>query len=87
MADKFSPTFDRVESQARKAVAVTPSDATVLDITKAVYVGGAGNLAVIMADDTAAVTFTGVAAGTVLPIRVQKVMATNTTATSVVAIF
>ena len=87
MADKFSPTFDRVESPARKAVAVTPSDATVLDITKAVYVGGAGNLAVIMADDTAAVTFTGVAAGTVLPIRVQKVMATNTTATSVVAIF
>lgn len=70
---------------AYRAAAVTASDATILPVTRAIWVGGAGNLAVIMAGDTAAVTITGVAAGTLLPIQVTKVMSTNTTATSITA--
>ena len=68
------------------AVAVTKSDTTVLTATRGIYVGGAGNLAVTMMDDTV-VTFTGVPAGTFLPIRATKVMSTNTTATAIVALY
>jgi hypothetical protein len=72
-------------SPAVKAVAVTPSDATELRF-KALYVGGAGNVALIPKDGSAAVTFTGVTAGSILPVEGTKVMATNTTATAIVAL-
>lgn len=72
---------------AWKGAAVTKSDATVLPPTRAVYVGGAGDLAVIFVGDTAAVTLSSVPAGTLLPIQVNKVMSTNTTATNIVALY
>lgn len=65
---------------------VTASDSTVLETTRAIWVGGAGDLAVIFEDDTTAVTLSGVPAGTLLPFSVKKVMSTNTTATNIVAI-
>lgn len=75
-------------SSAWKAIAVTKSDSTVLpDGVRAVWVGGAGDVAVIMSGDTAAVTLAAVPAGTLLPIQVSKVMSTNTTATSIVALY
>lgn len=74
-------------ASATKGAAVTASDSTTLTPTRAVYVGGAGNLAVLFAGDAAAVTLTGVAAGTLLPIQVTKVMSTNTTATSITALW
>ena len=72
---------------ARQFVAITPSNTTDLDgLTKAVYVGGAGNLVAV--DWTGATcTFTGVLAGTVLPIRVRRINSTSTTATNLVALF
>ena len=66
------------------AVAVTPSDATVI-VGKAIYVGGAGNVAVTTAAG-GVVTFIAPPVGTVIPIAFTKVMATNTTATSLVAL-
>jgi hypothetical protein len=77
------------------AAAVTKDDANDLATapTRGLYVGGTGNVAVIMAADNTsggagtAVTFSGVAAGTVLPIRVRRVMSTNTTATGIVALY
>lgn len=74
-------------ASAFRAAAVTKSDATVLPSTRGIYVGGAGDVAVIMAGDTAAVTFSAVAAGTFMPIQVTKVMSTNTTATLMVALW
>lgn len=72
---------------ARQFVAITPSNSTDLDaLTKAVYVGGAGNLvAVDWAGNTC--TFTGVLAGTVLPIRVRRINSTSTTATNLVGLY
>ena len=71
----------------RKFVAVTPSDGTNLSGSPiGFYVGGAGNVALVGADD-AAVTFVGVAAGTVLPCGAKRVNATNTTATNIVALY
>ncbi len=66
--------------------AVTPSDATVLAGVRGLFVGGAGNVAVVFVNTSTAVTLVGVAAGAVLPTRVSKVMSTNTTATSIVAL-
>lgn len=56
-------------------------------MTRAVYVGGTGNVAVLMWRDASPVTFMAVQAGTMLPIRVRKVMTTDTTATNIVALY
>jgi len=67
--------------------AVTPSNSTDFDVLcRALYVGGAGNLVAVMYDGTA-VTFTGVPAGTLLPIAARRVNSTSTTATSIVALY
>ena len=72
------------------AAAVTPGDATVFP-PSLVYVGGAGNVAVMPAAQEgraspAAVTFTAPPVGSVLPVLCSRVMATNTTATLLVRI-
>jgi hypothetical protein len=73
---------------AGSGAAVTPDDgANLAQTSRAIYVGGAGNLAVILDRDTSAVTFLAVAAGTLLPIRARRVMSTNTTATSILALY
>lgn len=73
---------------AANAVAVTPNDSTDLTyVSRGIYCGTAGNLAVIMAGNGATVTFVGLAAGSVLSVRASRVMATNTTITSIVNLF
>lgn len=72
---------------ATSGVAVTKSDATLLPVTRGLWVGGAGDVAVIFTGDTAAVTLAGVTAGTMLPVQVTKVMSTNTTATLIIALY
>lgn len=69
-----------------KFAAITPHDSTDIATTRAVYVGGAGNIVAVDVDGNAT-TFTAVAAGTLLPIRVSRINATNTTATAMVAIY
>lgn len=70
-----------------RCVAVTASDATsyTFGCARALYVGGAGNVVVVNPDNTTC-TFTGVPAGTILPVYHKRVNSTNTTATSMVAI-
>ena len=66
--------------------AITPSDTTVLSPpVRGVWVGGAGNIAIMALGDTVATTISAVPAGTFLNwILVSKIMATNTTATLIV---
>ena len=72
---------------AYKAVAVTPNDsADLTDVGAAIYVGGDGDLRVKMASGDI-VTFSGVVAGTVLPILVDRVYSTSTTATNILALY
>ena len=74
-----------VGNPARLAVAVTPSDVTSLsNPTRALYVGGTGNLSVEMYGRGTAV-FSSVPVG-ILPIQVTRVNATNTTATNILAL-
>jgi hypothetical protein len=86
MADNFDTYRVGLSDPVTDGVAVTPSDSTVLTTTRAVFVGGAGNLAVVMASGNS-LTLTGVTAGTVLPLRVTKVKSTGTTATNIAALW
>lgn len=77
---------------ATRAEAVTKSDTTIVGC-RALYVGGAGDLVVIMLNDydpanptSNTTTFEDVPAGSLLPIAVAKVMAA-TAATLIVALF
>ena len=72
-----------------RAATVTPDDANDLPggLTLALWVGGLGNISVILADDSAPVTLTGVPTGTMLNLRARRVRATNTTATLIIALF
>jgi len=58
------------------AVEITKSD-TANNAFSGIYVGGTGAVAVVTEAGTT-VTFSGVPAGTVLPIRTQKVLAATT---------
>lgn len=72
---------------ARRAAAVTKSDSTMLEPTRALFVGGAGDLALRFVDaPTTTVTLTGVVAGSVLAVSVVQVM-NATTATNIVALY
>lgn len=69
--------------------AITPSDVTVFAdnaLPRGVYVGGDGNLTVLLEWDTASITLVGVKAGSLLPIRPVRVLATGTTATNLVGL-
>lgn len=66
------------------AAACTPSDVDIYDPPVTVFVGGAGNVAIMPALGSVAVTFSGLAAGSTLPCRAKQVLATGTTATLLV---
>lgn len=86
--DTFASFQDSLTSPAENAVAVTPHDST--DFTtasRALWVGGAGNISVQMVGVGTAVVFTGIPAGTWMPLRVSRVNSTSTTATSIVAVY
>lgn len=67
--------------------AVTPSDTARISC-KAIYVGGAGNVAVSPDGTTAATVFTAPPVGSILPIALDqgRIMATGTTATLMVSL-
>ena len=69
---------------ARRYDAVTKSDSTVFNMTSAIYVGGGGDVAVSGPGGT--VTFVGVLAGSIIPIEINMVLDTGTTATEIIAL-
>ena len=77
---------DATDYPALSLRAVTPHDTNELAyLPKALYIGGAGNIALIALEDGAAVTLVGVQAGAIIPVRAKVVKATGTTATNIVA--
>lgn len=71
---------------ASSATAIAPNDSTDIPVTRGLYVGVGGDVAVLFADDSTAVTLKGLLAGVVYPLRVKRVRATGTTATNIVAL-
>lgn len=74
-----------------ESVDISSTDHSCTQNTRGLYVGGTGNVKVDLIGEqnvgTDAVTFTDVAAGTLLPIRCSKVYKTGTTATSMLALW
>jgi hypothetical protein len=68
------------------ATTITPNDSTVFAQTRGLYIGGAGNVAVVMADGTSA-TFNALQVGVIHPLSVKQVKATGTTATNIVVLY
>ena len=76
-ADATAPAYD--------VATITPSDSTVFSQTRGLYIGGGGNLKVrSLLGQT--VTFTNVQAGSILPIQVDMVYSTDTTASGIVSL-
>ena len=70
---------------AHGAVAITKSDSTIFPVTRAIYIGTTGDVAVRMADGQS-VTFKTVPVG-VFPIQVDMVKSTATTAAEMFALY
>lgn len=70
---------------ARGGAAVTKSDSTVFTPTRALWVGGTGDVVVTFIDGTSPITLSAVPAGTLLPIEVTQVL-NATTATLITAL-
>jgi len=66
---------------------VVPSDTVdLVQNSRGLFVGVAGDVAVILIGETTATTFKNIPSGHILPFCVKRVMATNTTATYMVAL-
>ncbi len=85
--DEFNTHVTGLESPASRAQTVTPSDSIDLaHVSRAIYVGGSGDLAVMMKEG-GSVTFKNVVGGTVVAIRVARVLSSGTTATDIVGMY
>ena len=85
--DTYKNTMGGLESPAREAASVTPDD--ILDLghtSRSIYVGAPGDIAVHMVGKISPVLFRAVPIG-VLPIRVDRVLSTGTTASDIVALW
>jgi hypothetical protein len=87
MTDSFRTHTRSLTSPPERALTIMPDDAADLpQVTRALYVGGAGDVAVTMRGGDA-VTFLGVAGGTLLPVRVSRVHASGTTASGILGLW
>ncbi len=74
--------------------AITPSNSTDfssptasgVQVTRAIWVGGTGNLHVVL-EDNSTVTLNAVPTGTMMHLRVKKVLTPGTTASNLVGLF
>lgn len=88
MTDPFKSHETALTSPARNSFSVIPDDASDLVTTcRALFIGGAGNISVILADDSSSLVFKNIPAGTVMPIAVKRVEATLTTATDILGLY
>lgn len=86
MSDRFKNHSAGLESPAMHGFAITPNDsAELVEATRALYVGVAGNIAVTLVSG-AELDFANVPSGTLLPVRARAVKATGTTAASLLGL-
>jgi hypothetical protein len=84
MADTFANYQSGLDSPAGNAASITAGATALAYTTRAIYVGGAGDVAVTMVGGQS-VTFSAVPAGSLLPIRATHI--TAATATAIVALW
>ncbi|HYN45420.1 MAG TPA: hypothetical protein VES64_01880 [Allosphingosinicella sp.] len=87
MTDPFKTHSRGLTSPPENAVVILPADQSELAVvTRALFVGEGGDVAVRMSGG-GVVTLANVPAGTLLPIRVDRVYATGTTAGSILGLW
>ena len=85
MIDMFKTHARSLTSPPEDAASITPGDAgsELSHVTRALYVGVAGDLALLM-QGGATVVLRGVPSGSFLPLRVRQVLAAGTSADGIV---
>ena len=87
MTNPFEQYADTPTAPALKCFAITPDDtADLAVITKAIYVGEAGDVVLRSAQGDTDVTFRNLPEGYILDVRVLAIRATGTTAGSLVGL-
>jgi hypothetical protein len=88
MTDPFKSHESALTSPARNGFPIVPNDSVDLSVTcRALFVGGAGDISVILVNDFSSLVFKNIPAGTVIPISVKRVEATLTTSTDIVGLY
>jgi len=84
----IKPTNAKAEWDSPAIQALTLTTNTPLEVTtRGLYVGGGGDINVIMEGGATAVTFTGVLGGTILPIRIRQLNSGGTSASNILGLF
>jgi hypothetical protein len=87
-SDTFANFQGGLQAPLTNSFAITPSDTLELPfVTRAVYVGGTGDITLRLAGGTASQLIKAVPVGTVLPLRVRQVFATGTGATLIIGMY
>lgn len=85
--DPFVHTSNNPTSPAETCFPIVPNDTADIQMaTKALYVGRGGNLTIISVRNEVPVLFANIASGSVLDVRVRRVLATGTTAGDIVGL-
>ena len=85
--DPFDSFSDSLISPAGDCFAIAPNDGADLPrATKAIYVGNAGDVAIVPIRGSVGVIFRNVPAGTILDVRARAVKATGTSAGDLVGL-
>ena len=88
MTDPFISHETALSSPARNCFSITPNDSADLSVVcRSLFISGAGDVSVILANDSSSVLFKNVPAGTVLPVFAKRVEATLTTATDILGLY
>lgn len=72
--DAFVGSPSLLTAPFERAFAITPANADLPTVTRAIYVGGAGDIVGILKHDDTQVTFVGVPAGSLLPGRFKRIL-------------
>lgn len=87
MMDAFKKHSRSLTTPPENAAELTPDDTAILqNATRAIHVGGGGDLRVRMLGGEV-VTLAGLQPGTMIPLRIRQIFATGTTATAIVGLW
>ncbi len=84
--DAYRGYTGSLTAPAQRAAEVLPSEERLAQVSRAIYVGAAGDLEVELAGGDR-VVFQGLRGGTWLPIRVARVLRPGTTAEAILALW